>query len=264
MKRPLALALAAFAGAAFAADSDVRLPVLKAGTEIYSNVTVLNVTATDLYFSHAGGMGNAKLKSLDPELRKKFNYDPARADATAKKQVEANAKYHFQVLSNDAAATPRNQGPPPATYDDGDVVVPKLFARSFRGQPPPQVFVSDWLTPVPNTGGRFALVVFWTSWAAPCRKSIPRLNELAERYKERMVVLAVSNEPVEDIRKNGPGEIKFYLGTDQQARSLKAFEVTAIPHVVLIDPKGIVRFEGAPVYLEDSDLDHLLDKYGKP
>jgi len=34
-------------------------------------------------------------------------------------------------------------------------------------------------------------------------------------------------------------------------------------HAILIDPKGIVRFEGHPGYLNYEDLASLLDKYGQ-
>ena len=66
-----------FAGAA-RGDGE-KLASLKVGSEVYTEVTVTSVTATDIYFSHSGGLGNAKLKTLDPELQKRFHFDPARA-----------------------------------------------------------------------------------------------------------------------------------------------------------------------------------------
>jgi hypothetical protein len=42
----------------------------------------------------------------------------------------------------------------------------KLFARSVRGERPPQIFVEEWLTPLPELEGKFGLVVFWATWAA--------------------------------------------------------------------------------------------------
>ena len=52
--------------------ADEKLPVLQVGSNTYSNVTVTVVTATDIYFTYAGGMGNAKLKLLSPDLKKHF------------------------------------------------------------------------------------------------------------------------------------------------------------------------------------------------
>jgi len=44
---------------------------------------------------------------------------------------------------------------------------------------------------------------------------------------------------------NGP-EVDYFIATDTQARTKKAVEVTGIPHVLIIDPRGIVRWEGFP------------------
>ena len=48
--------------------ADEKLPVLRAGTNVYSNVTVLSVSATDVFFTYNNGKGmaNAKLKNLSP------------------------------------------------------------------------------------------------------------------------------------------------------------------------------------------------------
>ena len=45
--------------------ADLKLPVLKSGTVTYSNVTVFTQTEHDLYISHAQGMGNVKISTLD-------------------------------------------------------------------------------------------------------------------------------------------------------------------------------------------------------
>ncbi|MDB6121822.1 MAG: hypothetical protein JWQ71_815 [Pedosphaera sp.] len=58
--------------------AEEKLPMLKVGSEVYSNVTVTSVTAKDIYFTYPKGMGNAKLKNLEPAMQKHFNYDPAK------------------------------------------------------------------------------------------------------------------------------------------------------------------------------------------
>ena len=81
-----------FAGA-LTVRADETLAVLKVGSDTYSNVTVTAVTATDIYFTHANGMGNAKLKNLAPELQKHFHYDPKKAGAAELKQAQACLLY---------------------------------------------------------------------------------------------------------------------------------------------------------------------------
>jgi thioredoxin-related protein len=90
----------------FNARAEEKFSSLKIGSEIYSNVTVTSVSATDIFFTHSRGMGNAKLKDLDPDLQKHFHYDAAKADAIAKKRADDNAQYHKQLISEPQAKPP--------------------------------------------------------------------------------------------------------------------------------------------------------------
>jgi thiol-disulfide isomerase/thioredoxin len=91
--------------------ADEKLPVLKAGNDIYSNVTVFTITATDVYFTYNNGKGmaNAKLKSLNPELQKHFHYNPVKAGEAEQKQAAANTQYHIQAVNQPAPRPPANE-----------------------------------------------------------------------------------------------------------------------------------------------------------
>jgi len=241
-------------GADLAVCADELIPVLRAGSEVYSNVTVTSVTATDIYFSHARGMGNVKLKNLDPELQRHFHYDPARADAVRKQQLQANAQFRANLVAAAAISHPEFD-------EDGNVVPPKLYANSFLGKRPPQIMVDQWLTPPPKVDGKFVLVEFWTTWAEPCRKIIPHLNDLQSKFKDRLIVIGLSNESPEDILKMTSLRIEYSLGTDTESRTLNAMGVQGVPHAILIDPQNTVRFEGQPAYLTEQGLRNLIDRY---
>src|SRR6185436_16892433 len=60
-----------------AALAEEKLPLLEVNGDVYSNVTVLRVTATDIHFTHSQGIGTAKLKNLSPQLQRHFNYTAA-------------------------------------------------------------------------------------------------------------------------------------------------------------------------------------------
>ena len=137
--------------AALSARADETLPLLKVGADVYSNVTVTAVSATDVFFTFSGGMGNAKLKELGPELQKHFNYNPAMAEAAAKKQAAANAEFLKQII-NAPVAVPTDETRVPATLTpEGDIVVPQLYAKSFLHQRAPDCVVDKWLTEAPDT-----------------------------------------------------------------------------------------------------------------
>ena len=77
--------------------ADEKLATLKVGEDTYKNVTVTRVTATDIYFSHASGIANAKLKNLEPELQKRFKFDPAKADKAEEQKRTAAAEFAQEV-----------------------------------------------------------------------------------------------------------------------------------------------------------------------
>jgi thiol-disulfide isomerase/thioredoxin len=260
-----ALAGVGLLGFVFAVCADEEFGLLKVGSEVYSNVTVTSVTATDIYFNHARGLGTAKLKSLDPELQRHFHFDPAKAREVEKSQLQANAQFREELSRRKAAPLrkpPQEAEEAMASGDEGDIIVPKLYAKSFRGQRPPQIIVEQWLTSSPDPNGKFVLVDFWATWCGPCKRSIPHLNDLSAKFKDRLVVLGLSDEPLESLRKMTSPRIDYFVGTDTQARTLRAVGVEGIPHALLIDPSGIVRFEGMPSYLTEEGLARLIAKYG--
>jgi len=245
--------------------ADEKLPSLQIGSEIYSNVTVTTVTATDIYFIHTKGMGNTKLKRLSPELQKQFKFDAAKSDATERAQAEATASFLRQAATNRAAVRPSNpeqeEIDAPSEDENGELVATKLYAASFRGQRPPQIIVDEWLTSPPDITNKFVLVDIWASWAEPARETIPHLNQLQAHFKEKLVVIGLSNESLDEVRKMTTPPIHYSVGTDTQGRTLSALQVRAIPHAILIDPSGIVRYEGHAKHLDAGHLEKLLAKY---
>jgi hypothetical protein len=66
----LAGVLLAWLSVATLTAADVELPLLKSGTDVFTNVTVYGQSKTDLFIRHARGFGNVKISSLDnPTLR---------------------------------------------------------------------------------------------------------------------------------------------------------------------------------------------------
>jgi len=247
------------------ADIGDKLPLLQVGQDYYTNVTVTGLTATDVYFSHSQGLGNAKLRKLDPKFQAMFNFDPVQAADKERAQAQANALYKQAVRSAPTVTKPAAGATDipgqPATVGE-EMPASQLTAKSFLNQPAPLITADKWLTTAPNLTGKFVILDFWATWCAPCRKSIPHLNTLADKFKERLVVIGLSDETEEAARKLTEPQINYYVAVDTQHRSSTQVGLTAIPHALLIDPKGIVRFEGHPLYLTDAKLEKLMAQYG--
>jgi len=194
------------------------------------------------------------------------------AAAIESQQSQANALYRQELERRTAAqrlasaveAVTNSAGVrmTEKTAADSEVAPHKLHAKSFLDQPAPALQVEQWLSPEPDTAGKFVLVDFWATWCGPCRASIPHLNALADQFKDRLVVIGLSNETEAAVRKMTNPSIKYSVAIDTQRRTSSDVEVRGIPHTLLIDPKGIVRFEGHPSSLNERTLASLLDKYG--
>jgi len=172
-----------------------RLDTLSVGPTTYSNVTILGANVTDLYFTHAQGISNVKLKYLSPELKKQFNYDPKAAAEAEKQQIESDLRYQ-----TDEATTFFNHGQmakdssekPPASAENS--LADPISERSLLGRPAPSVDPDRWLGDKPVLEGKFVLIDFWAPWSIPCRKCIPDLNALQQKFKDKLVVVGWPSE----------------------------------------------------------------------
>lgn len=139
--------------------------------------------------------------------------------------------------------------------------IPKvLFAKSVLGQKAPELVVEEWISKKPNTKGKFVLIDFWATTCIPCREIIPELNEWNKRFKKNLVVIGISYEKADKVKAMKTPKIEYYNGVDTKKTMSNELEVKGIPHVILIDPDGIVCWEGYPLWPTDRLTTELLEK----
>lgn len=255
----------------FSSPAEVRLPVLHAGDESFTNVVVYSVTPTDVYFRHAAGMGNVKLKNLDAALQKQFGYNVTNAANVTRSQAEANRSYYMaKAAEKPPVIAPEPEpveevvaAPKTTTNKAGGLRLETVTAKRFLGSNAPKFTVEKWLTPMPGSPGKFMLVDFWATWCGPCRVAIPKLNAFHDKFGDRLIVVGLSDESESAVKLMKSPVINYSVAIDTKARMKKEVQVTAIPHSMLIDPQGVVRFEGSPNELTEPALEELLTTYAQ-
>jgi len=141
----------------------------------------------------------------------------------------------------------------------------KIWAKSFLNKKAPEVVVEKWLTDKPDLKGKFILIDFWATWCGPCRRAIPELNTFHAKYKDELVVMGISKQKEAEVRKMKNPVIEYYSAIDTQDRMGGKLGIKGIPHIIIVDPNGIVRWEGFPLLegheLNEKVLERLLEKY---
>jgi thiol-disulfide isomerase/thioredoxin len=108
--------------------------------------------------------------------------------------------------------------------------------------------------------GQVVLLDFWASWCDPCVRGIPFLGELQRRYgKDGFSVVSIKLDGRRLGRARRPllqTDFLLALATEEVANR---YQVTTLPHLVLIDRTGVVRhlWRGAGEKLA-SQIEELL------
>jgi len=136
----------------------------------------------------------------------------------------------------------------------------RIWAKSILWDKAPELVVEKWLNEKPETKGKYLLIEFWATWCPPCRRSLPILNRFHEKFKDELVVIAVSDETEEAVRRleaeKGPIH-QFYSAIDTQKRMKDYCGVFGIPHAIIVEPGGFVVWEGFPL-LKNYELTEAL------
>lgn len=163
---------------------------------------------------------------------------------------------HTAVINGDGTLQPQpaptvTRANAPVGLDIGDVA-PEFALADNAGKIHK---LSDFL-------GKVVILEFWRSTCPHCQQAMPHLQELFDRYKDNgLVVVLIALDW--DM-----GAAQSYLDTngysgfinlwDDPSRGDKRvadiYKVWSIPHTLLIDRHGVIRYSGYPTYLLNSDI----------
>lgn len=238
----------------------INLDHMTVGSVTYSNVTVFGANKTDLFFSSDQGVSNVKLKYLDPELQKKFNYNSNAAAKVEEQQVAADKTYQASLAASLAArvkaAAQERESETKAVYSQagfGDAVSDK----SPLGQKAPDLTFTNWIGGQPDLQGKLTLVSVWSPKSAACKKWIAPINELHRVFAGKMEVIGVTTASEADVADADP-KINFPCALDPKGKFISDAGVMSLPCVLLIDTNNVVRYMGHPAAVTTNTLQTLL------
>lgn len=140
-----------------------------------------------------------------------------------------------------------------------------VFAQVKKGTEVPN-FNLDLLNNSPKSlmlselKGKVVWLEFWATWCGPCISAMPHLVDLQQKYKDKLQVIAISNEPEKRIAqflKAKPFDLAFAIDTADLLR--KYFPYQLIPHSVLISADGKLINVTSPEKITSQVLDSILN-----
>lgn len=107
------------------------------------------------------------------------------------------------------------------------------------------------------------LLVFWATWCPTCREEVPNINRIAAEYGPKgLAVLAVNvgsnDSPASTAKFRDRHRMTYPVAFDQGSRVSRAFGVTGVPTVLLVDRRGMIRYRGYAAPADETVYPKLL------
>jgi len=148
-------------------------------------------------------------------------------------------------------------------------------AKLTVGDPAPKLQVAKWVQgdPVKEFDTNHVYIVeFWATWCGPCRASIPHLNELWQKFKDRGLIAIGQDVWDQDdgvaafVKKMGD-QMTYRVALDDKSREtngimagtwMTAAEQNGIPTAFVINKQGRIAWIGHPMGLNEQILGDIL------
>jgi thiol-disulfide isomerase/thioredoxin len=149
-------------------------------------------------------------------------------------------------------------------------------AKLTFGDPAPKLQVAKWVQGEPVKAfdtNHVYIVEFWATWCGPCRASIPHLNELWQKFRDRGLI-AIGQDVWEQnddgvapfVKKMGD-QMTYRVALDDKSSDTKgamavtwmdAADQNGIPTAFIVNQHGRIAWIGHPMELDEKTLEDIL------
>lgn len=157
---------------------------------------------------------------------------------------------------------------PFVTYKKNVSYAKEQKERLSKGKPAPEFSLptadGKRLISIKDYRGKYLLIDFWASWCGPCRKAIPHVRKVYEKFNEKgLEVLAVSIDKDDKAWRKAMEEENMVwdqvLAPSSGKEVMKSYQFNGIPHMVLIDQKGNIIARGITPDMLEKELSKIFE-----
>ena len=137
--------------------------------------------------------------------------------------------------------------------------------KDLRGMAAPELVAEKWFGETPVTEGRCWLMVLMSTDSMPSLRFLPKLAKIQDKFSDRLTVAAISFQAPYVNQKDGRpwadmlerffeqhDDYKFHGGYDGNKTMENLIGARGLPYALLVDSRGIVRWQGYP--MDNRDL----------
>jgi len=148
-----------------------------------------------------------------------------------------------------------------STSEKNNTLITKKYDKLMRltkGRPSPK-FVdyenfAGGKTSLDDLKGKYVYVDVWATWCGPCKREIPFLKEVEEKYHGKNIeFVSISIDKASDhekwkamINEKDLGGIQLLADNDWNSAFVKDYQIQGIPRFLLIDAEGNILDTNAP------------------
>ena len=144
------------------------------------------------------------------------------------------------------------------------------FAQLVAGNPSPTFEnyenYAGGTTSLADLKGKYVYIDVWATWCGPCKREIPFLQKIEEKYKSKnihFVSLSIDEKGAHEawkamVKDKEMSGIQLFAPKDWKSKFVRDYGIEGIPTFILIDPKGNIVSASAP-RPSSKELPALLD-----